>query len=129
MRMRRGRSPASPPPRRRAAAGPSAPATASSTWRDLRGELRAALRRWAFVLAVCAAAAASGIQVAFHAQEMRGSFMRLGDVQRQRDALLAEYSRLLLERATLSSYRHVGEMARERLSMRFPEAVTPVVRP
>ncbi len=87
------------------------------------------LRRWAAVLVVCLAAVASGIQVASHAQEMRGSFGRLTDMQHERDALLAEYSRLLLERATLSSYRHVGDMARERLSMRFPEEVTPVVRP
>lgn len=86
------------------------------------------LRRWGPVFAVCAGAAASGIQVASHAQEMRGSFVRLTGVQQERDALLAEYSRLLLERATLSSYRHVGEMARARLSMRFPEDVTTVVR-
>ena len=86
------------------------------------------LRRWALVFAVCAGAAASGIQVASHAQETRGSFVRLTGVQQQRDALLAEYSRLLLERATLSSYRHVGETARARLSMRFPEDVTTVVR-
>lgn len=84
------------------------------------------LRRWGLVFTVCGGAAASGIQVASHAQEIRGCFIRLTEVQRERDALLAEYSRLLLERGTLSSYRHVGEMARARLSMRFPEDVTAV---
>ncbi len=86
------------------------------------------LRRWTATFVVCAAAAAAGIQVASQAQELRGSFVRLTGVQQQRDALLAEYSRLLLERGTLSSYRNVGETAKERLSMRFPEEVTPVVR-
>ena len=86
------------------------------------------LRRWGPVFAVCILAAASGIQVAAHGQEMRHSFVRLTAVQQERDALLAEYSRLLLERGTLSSYRHVGEMARERLSMRFPEDAIPLVR-
>ena len=90
--------------------------------------LSSALRRWGPVFGVCLLAAASGIQVASHAQDTRHSFLRLTAVQQERDTLLAEYSRLLLERATLSSYRHVGEMAEERLSMRFPEQVTPVVQ-
>ncbi len=94
----------------------------------MTGGLATVLRRWGLVFAVCAGAAASGIQVASHAQEMRGCFIRLTEMQQERDALLAEYSRLLLERGTLASYRHVGEMARARLSMRFPEDVTAVVR-
>ena len=94
----------------------------------MKAEFANVLRRWGPVFAVCAGAAASGIQVASHAQETRGSFVRLTAVQQQRDALLAEYSRLLLERATLSSYQHVGETASARLSMRFPEEVTTVVR-
>ena len=40
------------------------------------------LRRWALVFTVCTGAAASGVQVASHAQETRGSFARLTEVQR-----------------------------------------------
>ena len=43
--------------------------------------------------------------------------------QRSQDELLAEYSRLLLERSMLSSYENVDQVAEGELSMRFPEAV------
>ena len=86
-------------------------------------------KRWAGVLAVGMGAAVSGMQVAAQAQDMRQAFRALSSAQERRDALLAEYSRLLLERGMLSSYRNVGDTAANALAMRFPEEFTAVRRP
>ena len=80
-------------------------------------------RQWIFGALLFAFAAASGVQVATKSQEMRGAYTRLSEEQARRDALLEEYSRLLLERGTLSSYRNVDRIANEALSMHFPEDV------
>lgn len=86
-------------------------------------------KRWAGVLAIGMGAAVSGMQVAAQAQDMRQAFRALSSAQERRDALLAEYSRLLLERGMLSSYRNVGDTAANALAMRFPEEFTAVRRP
>lgn len=86
-------------------------------------------KRWAGVLAVGMGAAVSGMQVAAQAQDMRQAFRALSSAQEHRDALLAEYSRLLLERGMLSSYRNVGDTAANALGMRFPEEFKAVRRP
>ena len=84
---------------------------------------RAKARQWIFGAVICAAAAASGVQVAGKANEMRAAYTRLSEEQARRDALLEEYSRLVLERGTLSSYRNVDRIANDVLSMHFPEEV------
>ncbi|MDE0054069.1 MAG: cell division protein FtsL [Gammaproteobacteria bacterium] len=84
---------------------------------------RAKARQWIFGAVICAAAAASGVQVAGKAGEMRAAYTRLSEEQARRDALLEEYSRLILERGTLSSYRNVDRIANDVLSMHFPEEV------
>lgn len=81
-------------------------------------------REWIFGAVLCAFAAASGVQVASKSGEMRGAYTQLSEEQARRDALLEEYSRLLLERGTLSSYRNVDRIANDALSMHFPEEVT-----
>ena len=81
-------------------------------------------KQWIFGGLICAIAAASGVQVTTKANEMRDAYTRLSEEQARRDALLEEYSRLLLERGTLSSYRNVDRIANEALSMHFPEEVT-----
>ena len=85
-------------------------------------------RQWLVVLGVGTLAAASGVQVATQAQHMRQAFAALSSAQERRDALLAEYSRLLLERGMLASYRSVGDTAANALDMRFPEEFTAVRR-
>lgn len=85
-------------------------------------------KQWVAVLGVGILAAASGVQVAAQAQHMRQAFAALSSAQERRDALLAEYSRLLLERGMLSSYRSVGDTAANALDMRFPEEFTAVRR-
>lgn len=81
-------------------------------------------RQWIFGGLICAVAAVSGVQVTTKADDMRDAYTRLSEEQARRDALLEEYSRLLLERGTLSSYRNVDRIANEALSMHFPEEVT-----
>ena len=85
---------------------------------------RAPFRPWILGAAIFALVATSGVQVAVKSKEMRDAYTRLSDEQARRDALLDEYSRLLLERGTLSSYRNVDRIASEALSMHFPEEVT-----
>ena len=67
--------------------------------------------------------AVSGVWIAATAQNVRGLFVALQHNQAQQDALLAEYSRLLIERGTLSSYQNVDQIAERQLAMRFPETV------
>jgi cell division protein FtsL len=80
--------------------------------------------RW--VVATCVvyvAIALTGVWIASLGQDVRGLFVALERNQQQQDALLAEYSRLLLERGTLASYQNVDQVAERRLAMRFPEQV------
>ncbi len=67
--------------------------------------------------------AASGVWIAATAQDVRGLFVTLEHNQNEQDSLLAQYSRLLIERGTLSSYQNVDEVAERQLAMRFPEKV------
>ncbi len=67
--------------------------------------------------------AVSGVGVAAIAQDVRGLFVALAKNQSQQDELLAQYSRLLIERGTLSSYQNVDQAAERQLAMRFPETV------
>ena len=85
---------------------------------------RVKARQWIFGGVIWMIAAASGVQVASKSHEMRVGYTRLSEEQTRRDALLEEYSRLLLERGTISSYRNVDRIASEALSMHFPEEVT-----
>jgi cell division protein FtsL len=67
--------------------------------------------------------ALSGVWIASLGQDVRGLFVALEQNQRTQDALLAQYSRLLIERSTLSSYQNVDQVAEQQLTMRFPEIV------
>lgn len=72
-------------------------------------------------LLVYAGIAVTGVAIASLSQEVRTLFVELERNRRAEDALLAQQSRLLLERSTLASYKNVDEVAEQRLSMRFPE--------
>jgi len=78
------------------------------------------LRILGFVLALLSAVA-SGVQVAYSSQEVRSLHGELQAAQRQQDAELAEYSRLLLERSMETSYANVERVAQLQLNMVFPE--------
>lgn len=75
------------------------------------------------VLAALIIAVASGIQVAEQAHQVRKLQGELEVMQRTQDELLAEYSRLLLERSTLAAYQNVERLAEQELGMRFPDTV------
>lgn len=72
--------------------------------------------------------AVTGVLVARSSQEMRTLYLALEQNQGARDDLLAQYSRLLLERSTFTSYQNVDEVAERTLDMRFPERVERVAQ-
>ena len=76
----------------------------------------------AFV-ALLIAIVASGLQVVASAQDMRELYRVMGEVQRERDSLSAEYSRLLLERSAISSMQNIEDAAQNELDMEFPSGV------
>ncbi|MBV1906738.1 MAG: cell division protein FtsL [Pseudomonadales bacterium] len=67
--------------------------------------------------------AVTGLYVSAGSQEMRGLFQQLTDIQLQQDNLLAEHSRLLLERSTHSTYQNIDQIAEVQLDMKFPESI------
>lgn len=78
-------------------------------------------------LTLFAGVVASGIQVALQAQEVRQIQRALEETRHRQDRLLAEHSRLLLERGALSSYQNVQRAAQTELDMRFPAQVEPLL--
>ena len=67
--------------------------------------------------------ALSGVWIASLGQDVRGLFVAIERNQQTQDALLDQYSRLLIERGTLASYQNVDQLAEAQLAMRFPEVV------
>jgi cell division protein FtsL len=65
----------------------------------------------------------SGVQVALQTHEVRRLHADLQAAQRAQDELLAEYSRLLLERSALAAFQNVERLAEARLAMQFPDTV------
>ena len=92
--------------------------------RRLKSMLRRPTLHWLAAAALTyVGIAISGVLIASMASDVRARFVALEQNQRAQDDLLAQYSRLLIERATLSSYRNVDEVAARQLAMRFPEIV------
>jgi len=77
----------------------------------------------ALLLVLLAAAVASGVQVALQSHEVRDLHREVQATHRAQDELLAEYSRLLLERSTLAAYQNIERVAQAELAMRFPETM------
>ena len=69
---------------------------------------------------------ALGVQSAKQSQRMRALYSELQKDQADRDKLLAQRSRLLIERGALNSYNSAEKLASEKLGMRFPETITRV---
>lgn len=55
-----------------------------------------------------------------HRHVSRTSFMKLQTLEKERDVLLAQWSRLKLEQGTVLNQVHVEKKARESLGMRVP---------
>jgi cell division protein FtsL len=86
-------------------------------------------RRWlAAGIGLYVAIGLTGIAIALVSQDVRNLVMLLEQSQREEDELLAEQSRLLLERSTLTSYQNVDRVAENQLRMQFPEVVEKIER-
>ena len=99
---------------------------AARRYRGERAAFAASATPW-LALTLFAGVVASGIQVALQAQEVRQIQRSLEETRHRQDRLLAEHSRLLLERGALSSYQNVQRVAQKELDMRFPAQVEPLL--
>jgi cell division protein FtsL len=75
--------------------------------------------RVASLLGVAVLASALAVVDASH--RTRGLFGELETLRTERDALLEQRGRLLLERSTFSAYSRIEAVAADRLDMRMPE--------
>lgn len=77
--------------------------------------------RLIIVLLTLAAVVASALGAVYARHESRRQAVQLGQLEDQRDAYIAEWSRLQLEQAWLADASHVESKAREQLGMEPPE--------
>jgi len=81
-----------------------------------------------FLLVLLSAAViGSGIAVVYARQQHRQAYVELTRLERGRDELNIEFSRLQLEQATWSETNRIEQIATERVGMRFPEGAEVVV--
>ena len=86
--------------------------------------------RLIIVLIALVAVIGSALGVVYSRHESRRHAVELGLLEDQRDAYIAEWSRLQLEQAWLADASHVENKAREQLRMQSPpEARILVVEP
>ena len=79
------------------------------------------------VVVLIAAVLGSAIGVVYARQQHRQAFVELTRLERARDELNIEFSRLQLEQATWSETNRIEQVATERLQMTFPQAKDVVV--
>ena len=68
----------------------------------------------------------SGLARVQAAQDVRELYQKLGWAQKQQDELLAEHSRLLLERSAYTSLPNIERVAQSDLGMQFPQNIAQV---
>lgn len=73
------------------------------------------------ILIVLTAVIGSALGVVYTRHESRLAASQLGVLEDQRDAFIAEWSRLQLEQAWLADASHIESKASERLGMQTPE--------
>ncbi len=76
--------------------------------------------RLIIVLIALVAVIGSALGVVYSRHESRRNAVELGLLEDQRDAYIAEWSRLQLEQAWLADASHVESKAREQLRMQTP---------
>jgi len=82
------------------------------------------------ILIVLTAVIGSALGVVYTRHDSRRAVVQLGMLEDQRDAIIAEWSRLQLEQAWLADASHIESKARDRLGMQTPEnTVILVVEP
>ncbi|MDP6376787.1 MAG: cell division protein FtsL [Pseudomonadales bacterium] len=77
----------------------------------------------AFTGTVGVAAVFTGVEVALTVHEVRALHAELEQTRRAQNQLMAEHSRLLLERSALAAYQNVEQLAETELAMQFPDHV------
>jgi cell division protein FtsL len=83
--------------------------------------------RYFLVFLLVLAVLGSGVGVVYARQEHRQAYVQLTRLQKQRDELNIEFSRLQLEQATWAETNRIEQVATERLGMVFPAAAELVV--
>jgi len=82
------------------------------------------------ILIVLIAVISSALGVVYTRHESRREAVTLGALENERDAFIAEWSRLQLEQAWLADASHIESKATDSLGMRTPDnAVILVVEP
>ena len=92
-------------------------------------ETRYDLSRWHLLvlLVITVSLISSGLALVQAAQSMRSLHSELDQLQTRQHRLMAEYSRLLLERSSFASLQTVETVATQELRMRFPQTIEEVV--
>jgi len=83
--------------------------------------------RYFLLFVLVLAVLGSGIGVVYARQQHRQAYVQLTRLQKQRDELNIEFSRLQLEQATWAETNRIEQVASERLGMVFPQAAELVV--
>jgi len=83
--------------------------------------------RLIFILIALAAVIGSALGIVYTRHESRQAAVQLGLLEDERDAFIAEWSRLQLEQAWLGDASQVETKARNRLGMQNPESATILV--
>jgi cell division protein FtsL len=69
----------------------------------------------------------SGVSVVYARHLHRQAYVKISTLEKQRDELNIEFSRLQLEQATWSETNRIEQIATERLRMGFPQDIDVVV--
>jgi cell division protein FtsL len=86
--------------------------------------------RWFLLLVLVVSVIGSGVGVVYARQQHRQAYVQLTRLQRERDEINIEFSRLQLEQATWAEANRIEQVATERIGMVFPhDAELLVVRP
>jgi cell division protein FtsL len=83
--------------------------------------------RYFLMFLLVAAVLVSGIAVVYARQQHRQAYVQLTRLQKQRDEINIEFSRLQLEQATWAETNRIEQVATERLGMLFPASAELVV--
>lgn len=79
--------------------------------------------RLIIVLFILTLVISSALGVVHTRHESRRQSVQLGQLEDQRDAFIAEWSRLQLEQAWLADASHIESKARDQLGMQSPEKI------
>ena len=77
--------------------------------------------RYFLIMVLTFAVLGSGIAVVYARQQHRQAYVELTRLQKQRDEINIEFSRLQLEQATWAETNRIEQVATERLGMTFPD--------